>query len=1331
MTPVGATEAVPGEVEPPPHDPVLSFVPGWLAAAPAALAGPALAPAITPLPSAVVFADISGFSRLTQVFEDQGADGIESLTRVIDDFLGKLLDTVARWGGDVEDLYGDGILAFWAADTGKPPPAARALGCAAELVARFDRFAAAPGVTLRLRAAAVAGDCFALQLGGFSDHWLFLLAGDCLGALGTLLDAAQSGQVGLGPGMRGLAPGLPALVAARGLAAALRSIGAEPPAAPAVRALRLDPELARLFLPRPLRNRTLDGSGWLAEFRAVSVLCATFPAVRCDRTERLPVLQQMVTTVQHIVQGQDGAVFRCSMSEKGPVVMAAFGVPDCAHADDPSRALLAALQIAQAGVGHGARCTVASGIGFCGVVGNAVRRGFTPAGAAVNRAAKLLVIPGLPAVVCDEATARAADYRIELRPLDGSAEIGQDRPLLFEAALATAAGGPQIPIAVLGRERELNALLRRIDAVTATDGRSGVIAIEGEAGIGKSDLAAHVLERAATRALVLRCAADPMKGATPLAALSPLFATLYAPELATGRDAIAGAIGAVLRRRGMDPAYAGLAGAVLPLARAPDPAAPIRDLTPEDAARVQRDVLLALLRERIGEGAAMILIEEVHWLDSASWMLLNHAVRELRRVLFLLTARPELDTGWQGFDAALDLAPVEQLRLSPLGDDELAGILALALGCTRIEQRVLTAIVERARGSPLFALQLAYGLRDRGLLLVEHGTCLLDTAAGAEVLEALPDTLQRTIIARFDRLSEPLQLILKVASVFGQPFSTEALGLVTPLPALREALSSILGDLVRAGLLRAATGDRAEPGDAYDFTQPVARDVVYGLLAFAQRRALHDGVARYLEQAPGGLSPPDALLGHHLAQAGEPLAAMRCWERAGAAALGAGAYREAARAYAEAVQAAERLGVRALPQPGMAKLRQNLGEALLHSGDLAKSRSELQRALALLGRPFGHGPARAAAALGRHSSALVWREAIGRQTLPGPAGAAGDRHRQLARIYENLGQVMGHAGEPVAMATCVVAALNAAYRGGDDAAYSRAAGLLALACLLLAWPRTADRYYAHARRARPGSERPHDRLMTAEYLAIYLLAAARLGEAEAELREMLALAAQSGNQRRGLDAASLLTLCLMEAGRHDECAELQAMLARRAEQYGDPQLRCWVALEQAQLAFAAGRYDDAERHLAMAERLLLRLGVHEAVWTFGLLAVLRARQDRLPEALGFARRVTALATGQKIAVYAQHGIFGASVVLLEAIEEARGSERSRLEGDARAAMRVLGEFGLRMPLTRPRALLLLARYARLSGRRRRAERLAARALAEAAGQGRPYPLATAFPWLAD
>ena len=335
---------------------------------------------------------------------------------------------------------------------------------------------------------------------------------------------------------------------------------------------------------------------------------------------------------------------------------------------------------------------------------------------------------------------------------------------------------------------------------------------------------------------------------------------------------------------------------------------------------------------------------------------------------------------------------------------------------------------------------------------------------------------------------------------------------------------------------------------------------------------------------------------------------------------------------------------------------------------------------------------------------------------------------ELTRIYENLGQVFGHTSEALGMATCVVAAMNTARRSGDDAAYSRAAGLLALVCLLMALPAVASRYYEVAYRNRPGIERPHDRLMTSEYLAIYLLAAARLAEAETELREMIALASKSGNQRRGLDATSLLTLCLMESGRARECAPLQSGLAADADRYGDPQLRCWVALEQAELAFADLHDAAAERHLAMAERLLSRLGVHEAVWTYGLLAVLRARQQRRDEALGYAREVTVRATGRKLAVYAQHGMFGATTVLLDALDHASGFERRTFSAETRKAMRQMADFSLHLPLARPRGLLLLSRHAQLCGQQRRADRLGARAISEAAAQRRPYEQSVAFPW---
>src|SRR5712691_11460920 len=124
--PAKPTAADPDLTQYEPTDPLSGFVPRWLASSRANLTDRPLVPAIAAFPSAAVFADISGFSQLTQLFADQGADGVERLTRIVDVFLGQLLDTVARWGGDVEDLYGDGILAFWPAESREAPPVALA-----------------------------------------------------------------------------------------------------------------------------------------------------------------------------------------------------------------------------------------------------------------------------------------------------------------------------------------------------------------------------------------------------------------------------------------------------------------------------------------------------------------------------------------------------------------------------------------------------------------------------------------------------------------------------------------------------------------------------------------------------------------------------------------------------------------------------------------------------------------------------------------------------------------------------------------------------------------------------------------------------------------------------------------------------------------------------------------------------------------------------------------------------------------------------------------------------------------------------------------------------
>ena len=291
-----------------------------------------------------------------------------------------------------------------------------------------------------------------------------------------------------------------------------------------------------------------------------------------------------------------------------------------------------------------------------------MRRGFSPAGSAVNRAAKLLTLPDLPPVVCDEATARAIDYRIQVHPIGVTVPLGMGDTRLFAASIAEAGNADLGPDLVIGRDHEVRALLRHVDALTGPAARSGIVTIEGEAGIGKNNLAQLLRHRVTGRLLDLHCIARQTTAATPLAALAPVFAALFAPEVAAGREAVLRAATAILRERLIDPAHVALAATVLPLPLGPGPRT--LGLAPADAARAERDVLLALLEDRIAERPAMVLIEEAHWLDLVSWSLIDRAAGTLPRVLFVLTARPSTDAEWPGFDAVLDVPPTERLVLA-------------------------------------------------------------------------------------------------------------------------------------------------------------------------------------------------------------------------------------------------------------------------------------------------------------------------------------------------------------------------------------------------------------------------------------------------------------------------------------------------------------------------------------------------------------------------------------------------------------------------------------------------------------------------------------------
>jgi tetratricopeptide (TPR) repeat protein len=287
------------------------------------------------------------------------------------------------------------------------------------------------------------------------------------------------------------------------------------------------------------------------------------------------------------------------------------------------------------------------------------------------------------------------------------------------------------------------------------------------------------------------------------------------------------------------------------------------------------------------------------------------------------------------------------------------------LGVAALPPAVERLIDQKAQGNPFFSEELAYALRDSGLIAIADGTCRIARDVDWEAVQ-FPDSIEGVITGRIDRLSPSQQLTLKAASVIGRLFALRTLRDIHPIESDRTHLPEQLDRLERLDLTRL---DAPEPDLTYLFKHIITREVAYNLLLYAQRRRLHREVATWYERTHAeDLAPYYPLLAHHWGRAEELGRAIDYLEKAGAQALRDGAYREAVRFLGEALALDDRL--RSRPgAPGdplrRARWQRQMGEAYLDLGRLAEGRAHTERALALLGYPVPATRGRLAAGYAR------------------------------------------------------------------------------------------------------------------------------------------------------------------------------------------------------------------------------------------------------------------------------------------------------------------------------------------------------------------------------
>ncbi len=549
----------------------------------------------------------------------------------------------------------------------------------------------------------------------------------------------------------------------------------------------------------------------------------------------------------------------------GDGVLGLFGAPT-AHEDDAERAVIAGLRLVEGmrEYGHEAaerwgeadlhvRVGIETGLAVLGEVRAGTQVQYDASGDCLNTAARLEGAADHDGVLVGPATHRLVSEAFdwgEPRPLDLK---GKAAPVLARHAVASRGDVPQRrpdPVSrLVGRDREL-ALADEILADVAGR-RPRTLLLTGPAGIGKTRFMRELRSR-------FEAIGDGSREPTWLegACLSYAQDEPYLPFRQVLRQ--------VLGHDEVPP----MLGLVLGLAPGADDATRVEALSPESLHQAVIDAVVELVTGLAAQGPVAIALDDLHWADAASLRLAEGLIDGLPEdvpVLVLLAMRSETDRpSWVLREHTMERRPhaATEIALTPLGPDAERGLVSDLVGAGTLPDDLEAHLLQRAEGNPFFLGELLRSLRDAGAIVQSDGHWRFDH----EVAVDLPDTVERVVLARIDRLSSNHRDLLSSAAVIGREFDLPLLGRVADVELTPESLSG----LIQLGLFEAAHRPRDR------FSHPLIQETAYQSMLRRGRRELHARAAVAIEElAVEGSDQHHASLARHHGAAGHLADAVR------------------------------------------------------------------------------------------------------------------------------------------------------------------------------------------------------------------------------------------------------------------------------------------------------------------------------------------------------------------------------------------------------------------------------------------------------------------------
>lgn len=526
----------------------------------------------------------------------------------------------------------------------------------------------------------------------------------------------------------------------------------------------------------------------------------------------------------------------------------------------------------------------------------------------------------------------------------------------------------------IGRSRELGFLAERARAVAT---RGGVVAVRGEAGVGKTRLLRE-------------------------------FAAIARDE---GVRVAAGAV-----REYANGPYTSFADALAELGGA-FPAA--HDHGADGKAAWFASVAESL-RATVGPTPTVIALEDIHWADVSTIDLLRFCAERLADapVLFVATYRgEEIETETARARAVSDLErAADVVALAPLAPGQIEHLVLgiLADGGRRVSASVVADVRDLSDGKPLFAEELLRGVISR-----------LDRDGHEDT--PVPTSIRATIRERFGSLQPGERDVLLHAAVFGRRFSADVVATMLELD-----LRVVYNALRHARDLQLIVEEEGEDDDRFAFRHALTREAIYAEMLRAEARIVHGRLAALLAASP---SVDPAEIAEHAWRARDAQSAAYWNERAGDEAAALYAYAVAARAYDRAFRSAPDDATRARVAQRAADAWYALGDieqSVQWFGDAAEA--NLRAGNPMLGARLRLRRARVLVEAGNYDEGFAQADALARDADAAPAVraeadtiAAGLLIYNLRRPLEALERLNGVDEDPASLDDAIRVRITAAY----------------------------------------------------------------------------------------------------------------------------------------------------------------------------------------------------------------------------------------------------------------------------------------------------------------